>query len=73
MLNSNKDALCRASLQFILRTAGSFPNRSEPARRVDHKRRSSGPSFAPIQAQSATIAPYQIAINGGESSGQWNA
>ena len=37
---------------------------------ADYQRKSHGPSFAPIQAQSRTIAPYQIAINGRESSEQ---
>ena len=39
----------------------------------DHHRRRRGPSSAPMKAHTATIAPYQTAIKGMESSGQWNA
>jgi hypothetical protein len=37
---------------------------------LNYQRRSRGPSLAPIQAQRTTIAPYQIATNGRESSEQ---
>lgn len=42
-----------------------------PGSNYHRKRRR--PSIAPMAAHRATIAPYQNAMNGIESSGQWNA
>src|SRR5205085_2422461 len=38
-----------------------------------YHRRSRGPRIAPTNAQRPTMTPYQSAMNGMESSGQWKA
>jgi hypothetical protein len=51
----------KISISLIQNSVGHLPN---------HQRRSQGPSFDPIQAQSAIIPPYQTVMNGRESSEQ---
>ena len=58
--------LCMIAMSHVIHA--KIPDKG--AGGANYQRSSRGPSLAPIQVQSRTIAPYQIAINGRESSEQ---